>query len=236
MAQQVKSKKRVQDHGEVFTAEREVNAMLDLVKTETQRIDSRFLEPACGDGNFLVEVLKRKLEVVVAKYKKFPSDFEKYSLLALTSMYGVDILTDNAIHCRERLFAIWETACKKYCKTELHADAIKSAKYILEKNIVCGNALSMKSVDEHQQDTDVPIIFPEWSFVTGAIIKRRDFRFDVLLEEHGDDDSYAKQYSLFDDEPTCGDYWMIDPVTNETIPKPVKEFEPIHYRRIWEHD
>ena len=76
---QVKSKKRVADHGEVFTAEREVNAMLDLVKQETERIDSRFLEPACGDGNFLTEVLKRKLIVVENRYRKSQLEFERYS-------------------------------------------------------------------------------------------------------------------------------------------------------------
>jgi len=70
MAPQVKSRQRVQDHGEVFTNEREVNAMLDMVKQETERIESRFLEPACGDGNFLAEVLRRKLAVVNARYRR----------------------------------------------------------------------------------------------------------------------------------------------------------------------
>ena len=101
---QVKSKKRVTDHGEVFTAEREVNAMLDLVKQETERIDSRFLEPACGDGNFLAEILRRKLAVVKRKYRKSPMDYEKNAVLAATSIYGVDILQDNVDACRERMF------------------------------------------------------------------------------------------------------------------------------------
>lgn len=77
MEKQIKSKKRVADHGEVFTAEREVNAMLDLVKQETERVDSRFLEPACGDGNFLAEILRRKLKEVRRKYKRSPFDYEK---------------------------------------------------------------------------------------------------------------------------------------------------------------
>ena len=89
---QVKSKKRVSDHGEVFTAKREVNAMLDLVKQETERIDSRFLEPACGDGNFLAEILRRKLKIVRGRYRKSPADYEKYAVVAVTSIYGVDIL------------------------------------------------------------------------------------------------------------------------------------------------
>ena len=95
MENQVKSKQRVADHGEVFTAEREVNAMLDLVKNETERIDSRFLEPACGDGNFLAEILRRKLAVVKRKYTKSPADYAKNAILAVSSMYGVDILRDN---------------------------------------------------------------------------------------------------------------------------------------------
>ena len=92
----------------MFTNPREVNAMLDLVKQETERIDSRFLEPACGDGNFLVEILRRKLAVVHRQYRRSALDFEKYSLLALSSVYGVELLPDNAASCRERLFQIWD--------------------------------------------------------------------------------------------------------------------------------
>lgn len=104
MEKQVKSKKRVADHGEVFTAEREVNAMLDLVKHETERIESTFLEPACGNGNFLAEILRRKL-AIVDQYKRFPSDWERYSVVAMMSIYGVDILPDNVAECRERLYS-----------------------------------------------------------------------------------------------------------------------------------
>ena len=112
-AGQVRSKQRVADHGEVFTAEREVNAMLDLVKQETERVDSRFLEPACGDGNFVVEILRRKLEAAKKrstpprKKTPLPIEFEKQSLIAVASIYGVDLLLDNVIACRERLYGIW---------------------------------------------------------------------------------------------------------------------------------
>ena len=101
--QQTKSRQRVRDHGEVFTNEREVKAMCDLVKDETERIDSRFLEPACGDGNFLAEILTRKLEIVKRKYKKSSLDYEKNAVLAASSIYGVDILIDNVIACREKI-------------------------------------------------------------------------------------------------------------------------------------
>ena len=106
-AKQIKTKKRVKDHGEVFTSDREVNAMLDLVKQETERIDCRFLEPACGNGNFLAEVLKRKLAVVEKRYRTSQLEWERNSLIAISSIYGVDILEDNTLECQERLFAIF---------------------------------------------------------------------------------------------------------------------------------
>ena len=92
---QIKSKERVAERGEVFTAEREVNAMLDLVANECLRPDSRFLEPACGDGNFLSAILKRKLAELRRKYKKSPRDYEKQAVVAIGSLYGVDIMNDN---------------------------------------------------------------------------------------------------------------------------------------------
>lgn len=254
MSKQVKSKQRVADHGEVFTAEREVESMLDLVKAETERIDSRFLEPACGDGNFLAKVLERKLSVVKKQYKKLASDYEKYSILALTSIYGIDILLDNTKQCQERLYKIWEKEYNKICKDEINDDVKKSAKYILQLNIVCGNALSMMCVDTNQEDTQDPIVFPEWAFVSQDMLKRRDYRFDVLLEaepekeeiemkfgssnESYDTKSTSMQYGLFGVTESVNDsqYWMTDPETNETVPKPINEFKPTDYRRIWDNE
>ena len=126
---QTKSKKRVADHGEVFTAEREVNAMLDLVKQETERIDSRFLEPACGDGNFLAGILQRKLAVVKSRYGKNTADYERYAVIAVTSIYGVDILQDNIDDCRNRMFNIFDheytTNCKEDANDETRSYAQK---------------------------------------------------------------------------------------------------------------
>lgn len=139
MSDQVKSKQRVTDHGEVFTAEREVNAMLDLVKQETERIDSRFLEPACGDGNFLAEILRRKLAVVKRKYHKSIPDYEKNAVLAATSVYGVDLLQDNVEACRRRMFAIWDKEYSAVCKKEANNDCREAVKFIFSRNIVCGN-------------------------------------------------------------------------------------------------
>lgn len=236
MKEQVKSKQRVTDHGEVFTAEREVKAMCDLVSDECQRIDSRFLEPACGDGNFLAEILKRKLSVVRKKYKKSSFDYERNAILALTSIYGVDILTDNAISCRKRLFTIWDKEYTSCCKDDANDETRVAAQYILEANIVCGNALSLMCVDENQQDTDNPIIFAEWTFPLNDVrIQRRDFRLDVLLKENKDEEFYDGQFSLFGTDAMGFDNWMIDPVTNKLVPKPVKEYPLINYRRIAEN-
>lgn len=233
MAKQVKSKQRVADHGEVFTAEREVKAMCDLVADECLRIDSRFLEPACGEGNFLVEILARKLAVVKSKYKKSPYDYERNSILALTSIYGVDILLDNAQSCRERLFRQWDKEYRAVCKKEANNQARDAALYILTKNIICGNALSLMQVDENQQDTDKPIIFAEWTFPFNDYrIKRRDFRLDVLLKENKDDENYDGQFQLFSDDAMGFENWMIDPVTNELVPKPVAEYPLMHYKEV----
>jgi|SRR6056297_1957258 len=142
---QVKSRKRVTDHGEVFTAEREVNAMLDLVKQETERIDSRFLEPACGDGNFLAEILRRKLTVVKNRYRRNSSDYEKYAVLAATSIYGVDILEDNIEACRNRMFKIWDKEYTKICKKDVNDECRHAVKFIFKRNILCGDALTLKA-------------------------------------------------------------------------------------------
>ena len=185
--QQIKSKQRVADHGEVMTAEREVNAMLDLVKQETERVDSRFLEPACGDGNFLAEILRRKLEAAKRratpprKKKPLPMEFEKQSVIAVTSVYGVDILMDNVLACRERLYQIWNGAYEAICGKEVSEDCRAAVRFILSRNIVCGNALSMKTVDETGADTKEPIVFSEWAFIMGTKLQRKDYRFDKLL-------------------------------------------------------
>lgn len=194
---QTKSKKRVRDHGEVFTADREVKAMCDLVKDETERLDSRFLEPACGDGNFLEEILKRKLKVAKKKYRKSPLDYEKNSILAVSSVYGVDILLDNVESCRTRLFSLWNRNYKTICKDECNDDAREAVRFILSKNIVCGNALTLRKVDDGANDIDEPIVFSEWSFITGNQMQRNDYTFDELLtggsEENAESEGEFKE-------------------------------------------
>lgn len=213
MEKQIKSRQRVADHGEVYTAEREVKAMCDLVSDECNRIDSRFLEPACGDGNFLAEILSRKLAAVKKKYKKSVIDYEKNALLAVSSIYGVDILVDNVAACRERLFKIWQKEYKSVVKTAYSEDTEKSIRFILSKNIVCGNALTLMCVDENGIDTDAPIIFSEWAFIMGANMQRQDFTFSELLNR--------------DDEQTLLD----DKADEGTL---ISRYV-CNYRRLWEN-
>ena len=203
---QTKSKERVRERGEVFTAEREVKAMCDLVKDETERIDSRFLEPACGDGNFLAEILTRKLEVVKRKYKKSTLDYEKNAVLAISSVYGVDIMQDNVHACRDRLFNLWDKEYKSVCKKDCNDQTREAVKFILTKNIVCGNALTLKCVDENGNDTNEPIIFSEWAFITGFQMQRQDYTFAHLLEMNNDEKQTKKQQSMFDEKQDEGKF------------------------------
>lgn len=212
MTKQVKSKKRVADHGEVFTSEREVNAMLDLVKQETERIDSRFLEPACGTGNFLVEILNRKLKIVKDRYKKSQIEFERNAIIAISSIYGVDILQDNAIECRDRLFEIFEVIYTRLYKTDCKEDCKTSVKFLLKRNILWGDAL-----DFTNPETKEPIVFSEWSAINGSMIKRRDYVFKFLVEQ-------THQFSMFNDE---GNPAAID--------EPVKDYPITHFLKIAEY-
>lgn len=197
MTDQVKSKQRVVDHGEVFTAEREVKAMCDLVKQETERIDSRFLEPACGDGNFLSEILNRKLAIVKKKYGRSAYDWERNSLLALGSLYGVEILYDNVLLCRDRLYQIWDKEYKKVCKRECNEETREAARFILKLNIVCGNALTLMRVDSAGHELDAGIIFSEWTFpLNDARMQRKDYTFAELLAD--DKPKAASQQSFFE--------------------------------------
>jgi hypothetical protein len=168
----VKSKQRVADHGEVFTPAWLVESMLDLVKPESERIDSRFLEPACGSGNFLGPILRRKLAAVELKFRK--SDFEKrnYALLALMCTYGIELLEDNVAECRANLLEI----LADYLNLQESDELYRAAAYVLWQNIVLGDALKLRTSD------DQPITFAEWGYLGKGKFQRRDFRLDVLTQ------------------------------------------------------
>lgn len=229
MAEQIKSKQRVAEHGEVFTAEREVNAMLDLVRQETERIDSRFLEPACGTGNFLVEILRRKLLLV-------RSDCEMVQ--AVCSIYGIDILQDNVEECRERLLGVIE---KNYRKLE--GDLLATVQYVLRRNILWGDALTLctpevstpslgplpppsplgreplRCREGAPSGEGAPIVFSEWGFI-GQAVKRRDFTLDMLLRPRSFDGP-----SLFDE---LGDEVF--------VPEPCAEYPMLNYDKLYTQD
>lgn len=216
MEKQVKSKQRVATHGEVLTGKREVNAMLDLVKSETERIDSRFLEPACGTGNFLAGILERKLRVVEDRYGKSQLDYERSAVLAVSSIYGIDILEDNVQQCRQRLFGIFELSYLRLFKNKTNDKCRESVRYILEQNIIHGDALSLKTGGDNPKQ----IVFSEWSPVNGSMLKRRDFTFHGLMEQ-----ASMKELPLFSD---LGE--------DAFIPAPEKEYPLTHFLEIADAD
>lgn len=212
------SKQRVADHGEVYTGKREVNAMLDLVRQETERIESKFLEPACGTGNFLVEILERKLQVVIKRYKQSQLDFERYGIVAISGIYGVDIIADNVEATRGRLFEIFYNHYSKRFKSRIREKCLSTVTFLLEKNIVHGNALTLQTEVAPPQ----PIVFSDWSLVTGSMVKRRDYAFHELSPQEAlpKDDLFARLEQKND---------MGDPVF---IPEPIKEYPLTHMFKL----
>jgi len=179
----IKSKRRVADHGDVFTPPWLVEKMLDLVKGETERIDSRFLETACGSGNFLVPILQRKLAAVEAKFGK--SDFERrhYALLAVMCTYGIELLADNIAECRANMLEVFA----EYLNLDETDEFYLAAFYVLSQNLVHGDALTMRMHD------DQPITFAEWGYLGKGKFQRRDFRFEALTQMS----SFSREGSLF---------------------------------------
>lgn len=179
----IRSKKRVADHGEVFTPPWLVERMLDLVKGEAERIDARFLEPACGSGNFLVPILQRKLAAVELKFGK--SDFEKrhYALLAMMCAYGIELLPDNITECRANMLEVFADYLGLAETDELY----RAASYVLSLNLVHGDAMTMRDAE------GAPIHVVEWGYLGKGKFQRRDFRLDVLTGMA----SFSAEGSLF---------------------------------------
>jgi len=180
----VKSKQRVADHGEVFTPPWLVDAMLDLVREECDRIDSRFLEPACGSGNFLVRVLQRKLAAVEVKYGQAAFERQHFALYALMCIYGIEVLPDNIAECRKNLLEVFAD----YLNLDASDDLYRAAANVLSVNLVHGDALTMKSCGD-----SAPIAFAEWGYLGKGKFQRRDFRLDVLTHSS----SFSAEGSLF---------------------------------------
>ncbi|MGB3321225.1 MAG: N-6 DNA methylase [Mycolicibacterium fortuitum] len=195
----VKSKARMANHGEVFTPPWMVDAMLDLVKAESERVDSRFLEPACGSGNFLVPVLKRKLASVHARYGQSDFEWRNQALLALMSIYGIELLDDNVAECRQNLLEIFAADLGIAEGDPFHA----AAKAVLTVNVVHGDALSMTT----RGPGSPPIAFAEWSYLGKGRFHRRDFRFDTMTQMS----SFRDEDTLFGDP---GKHEVFTPTTS----------------------
>ena len=205
MDTQIKSKERVSAHGEVFTNPREVNAMLDLVKAETERIDTRFLEPACGDGNFLIEILHRKLAICEArvKAKQYTQlQYEHDAIWSISGIYGIELLADNAAACRKRLLNYFTEQYQTLFKSKGKDSCIEAVRYILSKNIIHGDALTYKRVDKPNEWIHIS----EWSFIGADKVNRRDYEFSYLVGEF-------ESEGLFSDLP-------------------VQTFPPVHFLKI----
>lgn len=219
MEEQVVSRQRVADHGEVYTRKREVNAMLGLVGQETERIESRFLEPACGTGNFLAEILTRKLRVVESRYKKSQLEYERNAAHAVSSIYGIEILEDNVVECRKRLYDIMDQNYTVLFSGGVREGYRKAVRYILRCNIIWGDALTLRTVDA---DTH-PIVFAEWSFpLHNSKIKRRDYIFGNLIPNEQPDmpDLFSKPELISD--------------LNQRVflPEPVREYSLTHFLKV----
>lgn len=198
--------------------------MLDLVKQETERIDSRFLEPACGDGNFLTVILERKLAIVEERYGKSQLDFERYAVLAVSSIYGIDILPDNVRDCRRRLFEIFDFSYAHLFKVAAKDKCREAVRFILERNIIWGDALTLNTVGEKPGH----IVFSEWSPINGSMLKRRDFTFRELLRHEE-----AMQAPLFPGLESDEQLPLFSDLGDHVfIPTPVREYAPVHFMEI----
>jgi hypothetical protein len=229
----IKSRERVAQHGEVMTPAHIVNDMLDLVKQETERIESRFLEPACGTGNFLVEILRRKLNAVDAKYRRSQYEWERNAVTAVSSLYGIELLPDNVEECRERLYTLFDEPYTKRFKKKAKEKCRNSIRYLLAKNIIWGNALSLTRVDREGE----PIVFAEWSAVNGSLFKRRDYAFEELLRVNGkgaEAQAFAPvQPSLFPGEQLTLDQALQSDLGEPVfLPRPVREYPLAHFLEL----
>lgn len=183
MTKQIKSKQRVADHGEVFTREQEVNAMLDLIEVRPLQDEATYLEPACGDGNFLIQILKRKLEIVEKNYRTSQREYEFYTVLAVCSIYGIELLKDNVKACRKRLLSYFILQYEQVFPKQTNPDCIAVVEFILSLNIVEGDALTMC-----YSKSDKPLHFSQWSpvsFPRKFSLKRHDFQYQYLVDNAG---------------------------------------------------
>jgi len=172
---QIKSKKRVTEFGEVNTSFQTIEHIIDLVGNEAMRYDSKFLDPACGDGNFLVALFDRKLASLEGKLHKNATLCEEKLMIALGSIYGIDKLKDNIVEARIRILKQFSNAYAKLFDSEVKKNTLCSAEYIVSKNIIFGDVLTLEDYESRNE-----IIFSEW-FFSNMQINKIDHRIKSLL-------------------------------------------------------
>lgn len=178
----IKSKIRVQKHGEVFTPKKIVNQMLDFdeVNKACNELESTFLEPAAGEGAFLKEIITRKLQMIEKNYKDSLIMYENYSLLALSTIYGIELLEDNAQACSLNIFQIYYEFYNKVASNfneALKKKVLDSAKLIISANIAQGDFLTQQSPNGKE------MIFSEWKIIQKNKNKIKIVRTEYTLDE-----------------------------------------------------
>ena len=190
MLNQVKSKQRISNYGEVYTADREVQSMLDLLPQSTFDLKTTFLEPACGNGNFLEAILKRKLESFIKNKQLIinQDDVERNILLAITSIYGVDIQKDNVLESRKRLENCIDSWYFQNYSKKISSSCLKGIKFILEKNIICGNTLTKLN------EKNKPLRFSEWNITKNGNFFRKEYKFEDVLNDANNTNANTYRY------------------------------------------
>jgi hypothetical protein len=175
---QIKSKSRVNKYGEVFTANKEVNNMLNLIDRKGF-VNETVLEPACGTGNFLVEALERKLKAIDEQRHPTRLSYVRDLVTVLATLYGVDIQADNVLETRNRL-AIMVNEAYRSMYHEDNKSLSKAVHFIITHNIMVGNTLELKN------ENNEPLKFAEWKMQPNGTIYRRDYTMQELIENNGE--------------------------------------------------
>jgi hypothetical protein len=214
----IKSKARIQKHGEVFTPAWVVNDMLNLLPEEVWEVGKTFLEPACGEGAFLIEIIKRKLEII---YTENQTEWEWLAAIATSSIYGIEILEDNIANCRKNVLQVFSKFYNaKFPKTQ-DEEVIKTIQFLLEKNIIQGNALTYRkcaiSCGNKCNKCEL-ILFSEWTPLENYQLKRKDYSYEGVIK--ASEQKNANKGGLFEDTVNTDEIGL------------VKEYKTVNWKDI----
>lgn len=224
----IKSRKRVRNYGEVFTPEKIVKMMLDLpgIRGACQDLTATFLEPAVGEGAFLVEVLSRKMSMVAKNYNDTITRYENYSLLALSTLYGIELLEDNAQRCVMNMLQAYYEAYQRQARKHGQnpkPKVLESAKLIISKNIVQGNFLNQLSI------SGKPLVFSEWAPTNihknpkVLIVQRTEHTLMEILDQGRKNSSTDPHYKIVQKQLTLfSEEGATEPWARQIVYKPVR--------------